>query len=131
MNKKSIVFYDGECGLCHKSVQILIRLDKQKKLYFCPLQKDYAHAFLSKYSLKFPYLSTLIFYHEDKIYEKSEAFLMALKVISVYKFLVKLSRIFPQAIRDFVYDIISKNRLYFFDKPTCEIPENSDPSRWI
>ena len=37
-NKKNIVFYDDDCGLCDRFVKILINME-YKNLYFAPLHK--------------------------------------------------------------------------------------------
>lgn len=40
MKNKNIVLYDGDCGFCQKSVQIIQSLDWLKKFSFVPFQKD-------------------------------------------------------------------------------------------
>jgi predicted DCC family thiol-disulfide oxidoreductase YuxK len=109
----------------------LIQWDREKKLYFCPLQKKEARDFLNDYPFKNPYLSTLIYWDQTQVYEKSEAFLEALTAIKHYNFFVRFFRLFPIRLRDFIYEFIAKNRLILFAKPTCEIPKSEDLKRFL
>ncbi len=129
--KKNIIFYDGDCGLCHRAVQILIRWDNDKKLYFSALQNETSQGFLKGKSLNFPYLSTLVYWDQTRVYEKSDAFLQALLLIPKLKKWALLAQVFPKFFRNWIYDIFAQNRLNWFEQPTCQIPPNEDPSRWV
>jgi predicted DCC family thiol-disulfide oxidoreductase YuxK len=41
-----VVLFDGGCGLCHRIVRVLLRLDRQGRLRFAPLQGSAAQAYL-------------------------------------------------------------------------------------
>ena len=41
-----LIFFDGECPFCHRSVRHLIEIDKQKRLVFAPLQGETAQEIL-------------------------------------------------------------------------------------
>jgi predicted DCC family thiol-disulfide oxidoreductase YuxK len=41
-----LVFYDGDCALCHTAVLHLMRLDKEKLLLFAPLEGETAREIL-------------------------------------------------------------------------------------
>ena len=32
--RKNIIYYDGECGLCHRVVRFILRIDSKNKFYF-------------------------------------------------------------------------------------------------
>lgn len=32
-----VVFYDGDCGLCQRSVAAIVKVDSKKELFFAPL----------------------------------------------------------------------------------------------
>ena len=44
--EKAILFFDGECGLCQRSVRLLARIDFKRRLYFAPLQGITAQRFV-------------------------------------------------------------------------------------
>ena len=35
--RKNIIYYDGECGLCHIVVRFILRIDSKNKFYFSPI----------------------------------------------------------------------------------------------
>lgn len=41
-----LVFFDGDCGLCHKLVLHLIGIDPQRRLFFAPLEGETAQEIL-------------------------------------------------------------------------------------
>jgi predicted DCC family thiol-disulfide oxidoreductase YuxK len=124
MYKKAILFYDGDCGLCNKSVQFVIDHEKinSQPILFCALQSYYAKQFLEKYNYNFSELSTLILCVDDVIYYKSTAALNLSKFLKrPYSWLIIL-KVFPKFIRDAVYNFIAKNRKRFMKKSFCYIP---------
>ena len=34
---ENVIYYDGECGLCHLAVRFILRVDSKGKFYFSPL----------------------------------------------------------------------------------------------
>ena len=48
MDWKYLVLYDGECGLCDRSVQFLLRHDKKGVLTYAPLQGEAARPFVGE-----------------------------------------------------------------------------------
>ena len=101
-----IVFYDGECGLCQRSIQFLVKLDVEKTLFFAPLNGEtYKNFFQEKSEL-----TTVIFYHQGKIYTKSNAMIEALKSFGGSFKLAVVFKILPLFIRDKLYEFIASQR---------------------
>ena len=128
-NFKSIIFFDGVCGLCNLFIDFLISKKKGEHLYFSPLQGEAAKTLIpSGYSD----LDTIIFKTEKKIYIKSTA---ALRIIASLGGLWKLVLIFlivPAFIRNFVYDVLARNRYKLFGKKeTCRIPTPQERARFL
>jgi predicted DCC family thiol-disulfide oxidoreductase YuxK len=48
---RHVVFYDGVCGLCDRSVQFLLARDRERVLHFAPLQGSTAAAVLGRLGL--------------------------------------------------------------------------------
>src|SRR5258706_260972 len=44
---RNLVLYDGECGLCDRTVQWLLRHDRKNVLTYAPLQGDTAREFVA------------------------------------------------------------------------------------
>ena len=133
MVEKSILFYDGDCALCNKSVQFVINHEKESTnpILFCSLQSAYAKQILSKYHYNFNQLSTLVLLADDIVYYKSTAALNLSKFLKVpYKWLI-IFKIIPKFIRDGVYNFIAKNRKRFIKTPFCYMPSPLLKNRFI
>ena len=111
MNK--IVFYDGHCGLCQRSITFLAKMDRRKELVFAPLNGETYQLFFKGSSN----LSTVVFYNQEKISVKSEAVIEVCRSLGGIKKLAVLLRIFPLKFRDMIYDLIADQR----NKVSCVI----------
>ena len=50
--KKTIVFYDGFCPMCHFWVRYLLKNDIEKSLHFAPIQGKFGEEFIDKNKLE-------------------------------------------------------------------------------
>lgn len=110
--KKLIVYYDGECGLCSKTVQFLKRNDKKHRFEYVTL------------SIAFPgeQHNSFIFREEDKLYYKSTAALRVVKHLSGFWPCLYIGIVVPKFLRDAIYNFVAKNRYKWFGKASvCEL----------
>ena len=56
-----VLFFDGECGLCHRVVRLLLRLDRRGALRFAPLQGPTAQGYLRAHRLPTEDFDSLVF----------------------------------------------------------------------
>lgn len=117
-----IVFYDGVCGLCARSVRFIRRRDKKRIFNFIPLQSEGALLHGVAGNLPAPDPDTVIYKQDGRFYFRSEA---AIRIMMKLGGLYRLSAIFliiPQRIRDYFYDLIAKNRHKWFKaNDSCSI----------
>ena len=74
-----IVFFDGECAFCHRSVQRLMNLDRHRRLRFAPLQgKTYANLTVTPRP-DAAALSSIVFLDEKGAWTHSDAVIRALR----------------------------------------------------
>ena len=129
--EKRIVFYDGDCGFCNRSVQfILKRNTSQPLLYFASLQSEFTQHFFDENNEPTPNLSSLIFFENGLFYYKSTAALKISNYLNSYKW-VKIGLIFPRFFRDWIYDLIAKNRHRIVSSNQCELIQTKDRARFI
>lgn len=132
INKNPIIFFDGVCNFCNSSVLFVLKHEKTDELRFASLQSEFAQSQLREHSLDSKTFNSIVFIEDGKYYQKSTA---ALKIASYLKFpygFLKYLIIVPSFIRNFVYDIISKNRYKWFgQKDSCMIPSPELKSRFI
>jgi predicted DCC family thiol-disulfide oxidoreductase YuxK len=119
-----IVYFDGVCILCNRTVDFLIRIDRGNKLKFATLQSNFASKYLPLHLLNIPAIDTVIFQDEVRIYTRSSAIL---KVLCQLGFPWNLSSVFyiiPPGIRDWIYNFVARNRYGWFGKRhQCRVPD--------
>ena len=129
---KSIIFFDGICNLCNASVNFVIKHDKKEQFLFASFQSDAAKEILLHFNLKNLNGGTVILVEGQKVYDKSKAALKIAKRLdggykAFYAFIIV-----PKFFRDWVYDIIAKNRYRWFGKrDSCLIPSIKLKNRFL
>src|SRR5690606_8508294 len=116
-NQNTIVFYDGDCPFCNKSVEFVLRHNSSMHIKAAPLNGSTASNLLSDEILK---LDTLILSHNKKIYTFSSAAIRTVALSGgIYKIFLALL-IFPKSFRDWIYRIIARNRKRLI-KTNCDV----------
>lgn len=109
INLKRIIFYDGECGFCNTSVQLVLK-HRKKDFYFIALQSSIAKRILTSYNVKIE-MNTLYLIENGKLFERSTAVLRISKNLThFYPLLYYIGILFPKAVRDWIYIQIAKRR---------------------
>jgi predicted DCC family thiol-disulfide oxidoreductase YuxK len=120
---KIVVLFDGVCNLCNGAVQFIIKRDKTSKFLFASLQSDFGQSQLQKFGLDPTKLHSIITIENGKFYERSDAALKIASGLAQPWQMLGVFRIFPRVFRDWVYNVISKNRYKVFGKrESCMIP---------
>ena len=109
-NHRNIVFYDGDCGFCNRTVQFILKFERQSELFFAPLQSEFAIDFFKRNNSPEPDLSTFYFYSDYLLLSKSTAVLAILPFLKVPFLIFNIARIIPICQRDKIYDFIAKRR---------------------
>ncbi|MAR12696.1 MAG: hypothetical protein CL681_22375 [Blastopirellula sp.] len=126
---KATVFYDGECGLCDRTVRFLIAKDQGHQLTFSPLQSHYAQNVLPSSLTKD--LTSYVVFHNSQIMTKGTAIKFLIKNIENLRFYSWILPI-PLIIVNLVYSLVGAYRYKLFRKPEiCAIAEPALLSRFI
>ena len=127
-----IVFFDGVCNLCNQSVQFLIKKDKKDIFKFASLQSQTGQEFCKAQNISLNELTSVIYFKDGKTHIKSSAALHALKDLGGLWQLSFGFIIVPKVIRDFVYDLIAKNRYRLFGKrQECMLPTAENKAKFL
>jgi predicted DCC family thiol-disulfide oxidoreductase YuxK len=127
---KPIIFYDGDCGFCNKTVQFVLNREKNEDIHFCALQSDFAKAFFKELGIDEIDFSTFYFWDGKKLNSRSTA---ALKVLNYLKFpfnLGKIGWLCPRFIRDGIYGMIAKRRMRLAPS-FCALPTPKQAVRFL
>jgi predicted DCC family thiol-disulfide oxidoreductase YuxK len=129
----TILLYDGECGLCQRSVQWILKYDKKEIIYFAPLQSETGKKILAQNSMPGDYSNSLVLSENGVISTKSKAVeKIGLTLGGIWKFLAIIAGIVPRSFKEYVYSIIAKNRHIFFkNNLECRIDLAKNNPRFI
>lgn len=126
-----IVLFDGVCNVCDRSVQFIIAHDPAHKFQFASLQSEVGETFIENYQLP-KGLDSMVFIEGEDVYFKSTAALKIAKQLSGFYSVLAIFLVIPTPIRDFLYDVIAKNRYKWFGKKDhCMIPDPEDRQRFL
>lgn len=118
-----IVFFDGECNLCNRSVQFIIKRDKKDQFRFAALQGKTGQELLARHGLPANQFNSFILAEKGKLYTHSTGALRMLKSLGGFWSLGYGFIIVPRFIRDAVYEWVARNRYRWFGKrDACMIP---------
>jgi len=132
MQNHHIILFDGVCNFCNFWVNFIINRDKNDTYQFATMQSDSGQRLLQKFKLNSSDFDSFVLIVNDKHFTKSTAALMIIKNLeSIVKLLYPLT-ILPGPIRDFIYDLIAKNRYRFFGKrDVCRIPTENEKRKFL
>jgi predicted DCC family thiol-disulfide oxidoreductase YuxK len=106
---QKVVFFDGDCMLCHKAIQFILKHEKAPVLQFCSLQ-DAAHIAAFKNLGISAEGNSVVFLENGFVYTKAAAaFRLCAYLYRPWSFLQYLS-IVPAFISTSVYELIANNR---------------------
>jgi len=126
---QQIVFFDGVCQLCNRSVNFLIKQDQKSVLKFASLKSTYAQKVVPKALLNHEKLDSIIVYSDGEFYDQSTAVLKLCKILGGLYTVFLIGYLLPRFIRDGLYSFIANNRYRWFGKteqcrvPTAELKE--------
>lgn len=123
IREKNIIVFDGVCNLCNGAVTFVIKKEKGDRFRFAALQEEAGILLLDKYRIDPADTDSIVLVENGKAYVKSTA---ALKIARHLKGLYPLLYFFmiiPLPIRNWIYDLVARNRYRWFGKKeSCMIP---------
>lgn len=127
-----LVLYDGTCGLCDRSVQLILRHDRAGRFRFAALQSELGQRLLREHGLKADALDTVVLVHEGRAYTKSRAALRVAGMMDRPWPLLGAFRVIPRPVADFVYDRVANNRYRWFGRvDACMLPPPEVRARFL
>lgn len=126
-----IVFFDGHCGLCNSSVDLILRKDKNHVFRFAPLQGTTAGELFSGINEE-ELMRSFWLQDEKGLHRRSTAMLRILKRLGGFSSLGYVAIIVPRPIRDWVYNLIARNRYKIWGRSeTCRIPTQEERAYFL
>ncbi len=131
-----LVLYDGVCGLCNRSVRVILRRDQEKQFRFASIQSEFGKRLLARHGRTDEALESLILivdYGErsERLLRKSEAVLYIARRLGGLWRLSRVLRILPASVLDRFYGMIARYRYAWFGKhDSCPLPEERHRDRF-
>ena len=130
-----ILFYDGHCGLCHRSVKFVLRHDRDGvKFLFAPLQGS---TFIEKIPADRRAVlpdSLVVLTSQGDLFMRSDAFLHVCRRLGGEgRVLAAMLAIVPRTVRDAVYNSVARTRYRIFGRKNdlCPVVPASLRTRFL
>ncbi|MBL9121527.1 MAG: DUF393 domain-containing protein [Phycisphaerae bacterium] len=125
-----ILFFDGECGLCARSVRWVLRRDRRRTFRFAPLQGETYRTLGIAASRD---LSTMVVTDHHGVHVMSDAVLaIARHLGGGWRVLGAIGGIVPRRLRDAAYRAIASRRHRWFGTArACEIVAPDELVRFL
>ena len=126
-----MLVYDGSCGFCSRSVQFILRHERQHDLLFVtrdsPLGKDLRRKF------HLEAVESMLWIEDGKTAIESNATLNAAKYIGgVWAMLAAIGSLVPAPLRNWAYRLIARNRRRLSSgMKSCLVPTMEQRARFL
>ena len=124
----NILFFDGECGLCNRTIQLILKHEKDSTLKFSSLQSSFAEKTFAEMN-DGNFGDSILLYSNGRIYSKSTAALFLIPFLKWYFKPLVVFWLIPKYLRDLIYDLIARNRKRFFT--SCSITNANEDNRFL
>jgi predicted DCC family thiol-disulfide oxidoreductase YuxK len=121
--QRKILMFDGDCKLCDRLVNFVMRHDSCGRILFAPLQSDRGKSLLEESGLSENYFKSVVYLRDNKHFIRSSAVLNVLKDLRGGWSLLYGFIIVPKFICDLIYSMIAGIRYRIFGRRFfCSIP---------
>ena len=132
-----VLLYDGTCGFCADSVQLVLRHDQRQVLRFAPLQGAFGAAVRSRHP-ELAQVDSVVWVEApdggaaERVLVRSDAALRVAQYLGGWFRLARVAGVLPRPVRDAVYDLIARHRHRLSgDGPSCLVPGPEVRSRFL
>jgi predicted DCC family thiol-disulfide oxidoreductase YuxK len=129
---RDVVIFDGICNLCVQSVQFILRHEARPEIVFASLQSAPGVRLLREFNFNPDDAKTFVFISGGVAYVKSAAAIrLARQFRGAWKLLAAVW-IIPRPLRDYLYDIVARNRYRWFGQfDACMLPSPALADRFL
>ena len=117
------IFYDGECGLCHRAVRFVLAEDRARQFRFAPLASASFAALVPRSERDALPDSIVLVVDSGERLVRSDALLrIGLGLGGTWRALAGAARLVPRPLRDAAYDGVARLRSRLFARPAEACP---------
>ncbi|CDX63176.1 Thiol-disulfide oxidoreductase DCC [Mesorhizobium plurifarium] len=121
--RQPLIVFDGVCVFCSGFVQLILRLDREKRFRFATAQSPLGEALFRRHSLPTDDYDSNLAIIDGAAFTKLDSFVAVMAALGWPWRAAKALLILPRPLRDWLYDRVARNRYALFGrKDSCEIP---------
>lgn len=135
---RTILLYDGVCGLCNRFVRFVLRFDRKRSIYFASLQSKFAQAILARHGIDASALDTVVLVldastpEEHLLFRSDAATEVLVRLGGGWAAWARLLQRLPRGFRDARYRMVARNRYRIFGRyDTCPLPSVEQRDRFL
>jgi len=134
----SVLLYDGLCGFCDRTIQLVMTRDRTRTLQFAALQGEYAAKLFDQLP-DLRQVDSLIFVQHaangtaQRVLVRSDAVIaIAAYLGGLWRVGGLLLRVIPRPVRDLGYNALARRRFRIFGRlDACRIPTAEERARFL
>ena len=127
-----IVLFDGVCNLCHAAVRFIVERDPDAVFRFAPLESEIGRRLLAGAYPAGQAPDSVILLEDGVPYEGSEAALRIARRLGPPWSTLRVLRIVPGKIREWVYGAVARRRYGWFGRmDACPVPDPNLRGRFL
>ncbi len=111
-----VVLFDGDCLVCSRGAQPLMRLDRGRVFALGTVQSPEGQALLASHSLPTNSFESFVLCEESQMYLRSTAYIRIARRLPFPWKLAAAIWIVPRPLRDRLYDLIARHRYRWFGR---------------
>ena len=131
----NILFFDGVCGFCNKTVDFVLRADRNRVFLYSPLQGETFGRITQNHPGTLTVDSIFVLSREsgaEMLFQRSDAVLFILEHLPGYRWLARVGRLVPRPIRDSMYRLVAAIRYRIWGKrDSCRVPSPEERTRFL
>lgn len=128
-----VLLYDGTCGFCAESVQLVLKHDRTGALRFAALDSAYGRRVLEQHP-GIEHIDSMIWVDTaaDRVYTRAAAVLRVAAYLGGVWRLALIAWLVPRLLRDAVYRFVAKHRHQLTRGGTqCVVPSPDQRARFL
>lgn len=133
MAYQHLIFFDGQCGLCDRAVQFVLKADKSRIFAFAPLQGETAKKMLQGIPMDLDSVILIENFQtaEARTFVRSKAVFRTCWLLGGCYKLVGWKYVLPAWFFDWGYRIVAANRHRLFKPVACVLPDPAQKDRFL
>lgn len=130
--KGPLILYDGNCILCNRAIQFILKHERNSALKFIDLDNSISKSIVGA-NFNSPYPDSIFLYLDGDLLQESQAAFRILEYLKSPYSLVKVFSFLPTSFTDRLYRWVARNRYRWYGKveENCLVLSEEQKLRFI